>query len=303
MTPITRRSLLGGAAMAAAASALGPVAVPPARAMDPIPRTRPSHLKLSIAAYSYRQFLTGDSPTMGLFDFADLAADMALDAIEPTSYYFPGDVSNEMLSNLRRHAFLRGLDISGTAIGNDFCVAPGPDREAQLALARTWIDRAAVLNAPMIRVFAGRTPRGESEEVAVARAIEGFKEVLPYAAEKGVFLALENHGGITASSDQMMALIEAIDHPYFAVNLDTGNFRTEDPYGDLARIAPYAVNVQVKTEISRAGEPKQEADLGRLIQILRDVKYSGYVVLEYEAAEDPMTAIPRHVKRLRELIA
>jgi sugar phosphate isomerase/epimerase len=240
---------------------------------------------------------------MDLFDFADLAADMALDAIEPTSYYFPGDVSNEMLSNLRRHAFLHGLDISGTAIGNDFCVAPGPDRDAQLALARTWIDRAAVLNAPMIRVFAGRTPRGESEEVAVARAIEGFKEVLPYAAEKGVFLALENHGGITATSDQMMTLIEAIDHPYFAVNLDTGNFRTEDPYGDLARIAPYAVNVQVKTELSRAGEPKQEADLARLIQILRDVKYSGYVVLEYEAAEDPMTAIPRHVKRLRGLIA
>jgi sugar phosphate isomerase/epimerase len=303
MTSITRRSLLGGAAMAAAASAIGPVALPAAHAMEPIPRTRPSHLKLSIAAYSYRQFLTGDSPTMDLFDFADLAADMALDAIEPTSYYFPGDVSNEMLSNLRRHAFLHGLDISGTAIGNDFCVAPGPDRDAQLALARTWIDRAAVLNAPMIRVFAGRTPRGESEEVAVARAIEGFKEVLPYAAEKGVFLALENHGGITATSDQMMTLIEAIDHPYFAVNLDTGNFRTEDPYGDLARIAPYAVNVQVKTELSRAGEPKQEADLARLIQILRDVKYSGYVVLEYEAAEDPMTAIPRHVKRLRGLIA
>lgn len=303
MTSITRRSLLGGAAMAAAASALGPVALPSARAIDPIPRTRPSHLKLSIAAYSYRQFLTGDSPTMDLFDFADLAADMALDAIEPTSYYFPSDVSNELLSNLRRHAFLRGLDISGTAIGNDFCVAPGPDREAQLALARTWIDRAAVLNAPMIRVFAGRTPRGETEEVAVARAIEGFKEVLPYAAEKGVFLALENHGGITATSDQMLTLIEAIDHPYFAVNLDTGNFRTEDPYGDLARIAPYAVNVQVKTEISRSGGPKEEADLARLIQILRDVNYSGYVVLEYEAAEDPMTAIPRHVKRLRELIA
>ncbi|WP_169975950.1 sugar phosphate isomerase/epimerase family protein [Tautonia rosea] len=303
MTSITRRSLLGGAAMAAAASALGSVRLPTTRAMDPIRRTRPSHLKLSIAAYSYRQFLSGDSPTMDLFDFADLAADMALDAIEPTSYYFPSDVSGEMLRNLRRHAFLRGLDISGTAIGNDFCVAPGPDREAQLALTRTWIDRAAVLNAPMIRVFAGRTPRGESEEVAVARAIEGFKEVLPYAAEKGVFLALENHGGITATSDQMMTLIEAIDHPYFAVNLDTGNFRTEDPYGDLARIAPYAVNVQVKTEISRNGESKEEADLPRLIQILRDVKYSGYVVLEYEAAEDPMTAIPRHVKRLRELMA
>jgi sugar phosphate isomerase/epimerase len=300
MPPISRRSFLGAAAMAAASSSLG--AVPVARAIDPIRRTRPSHLKLSIAAYSYRQFLTGDQPMMDLFDFVDLAADMGLDAVEPTSYYFPADVTDAYLHSLRRHAFLLGLDISGTAIGNDFCVAPGPGRDEQLGLARSWIDRAAALNAPVIRVFAGRTPKGDSEEAAVDRAIEGFNAVLPYAAEKGVVLALENHGGITATVDQMMRLIEGIDHPYFAVNLDTGNFRTGDPYGDLARIAPYAVNVQVKTEIAPDGGSKVEADLSRLIGILRDVKYSGYVVLEYEGSDDPMTAIPRHVEQLRELI-
>lgn len=312
MPSMTRRSLLATAAAvsatAAAARAFSPIAPSPATpaspspVIDPIRRTRPSHLKLSIAAYSYRQFLTGDQRSMDLFDFADLAADMGLDAIEPTSYYFPGDLTDEYLHALRRHAFLLGLDISGTAIGNDFCLPDGPERDSQLALARSWIDRAAALNAPMIRVFAGRVPRGDTEEAAVSRAIEGFKEVLPYAAEKGVFLALENHGGITATSDQMMTLIEAIDHPYFAVNLDSGNFHTEDPYADLARIAPYSVNVQIKTEIQRADQPKEEADLSRLIDILREAKYSGYVVLEYEAAEDPMTAIPRHVTQLRELI-
>lgn len=311
MPPMTRRSLLGAAAVsattAAAARAFGPTStgpiVPsPNPVIDPIRRNRPSHLKLSIAAYSYRQFLTGDQPSMDLFDVADLAADMGLDAIEPTSYYFPEDLTDEYLHSLRRHAFLLGLDISGTAIGNDFCLPDGPERDAQLDLARSWIDRAAALNAPVIRFFAGRVPRGDTEEAAVSRAIEGFKEVLPHAAEKGVMLALENHGGITATSDQMMTLIEAIDHPYFAVNLDSGNFHTEDPYADLARIAPYSVNVQIKTEIQRADQPKEEADLSRLIEILRKAKYSGYVVLEYEAAEDPMTAIPRHVNRLRELI-
>jgi sugar phosphate isomerase/epimerase len=154
----------------------------------------------------------------------------------------------------------------------------------------------------VIRIFAGKVAKGETEEVAVARAIEGIKESLPYAAKKGVTLALENHGGITATPDQLLTLVKAVDSPNFGVNLDTGNFRTADPYADLARIAPYAVNVQVKTEIGREGQSKEDADLAKLIRILRDARYSGYVVLEYEAADDPMTAVPRHIKTLRDLI-
>ena len=94
--------------------------------------------------------------------------------------------------------------------------------------------------------------------------VEGFREILPYAAEKGVVLALENHGGITETPEQLLALVRAIDGPNFGVNLDTGNFHGDDPYADLAKLAPYAVNVQVKTEISRKGKPKEDADLARV---------------------------------------
>lgn len=100
-----------------------------------------------------------------------------------------------------------------------------------------------------------------------------------------------------------MRLVKAIDAPNFGVNLDTGNFSGADPYADLADLAPYAVNVQVKTEIKRAGQSKKEAaDLARVVDVLRTARYSGYVVLEYEAPEDPMTAIPQHIKTLRSLI-
>jgi sugar phosphate isomerase/epimerase len=296
----SRRGFLKAAALAAAA----PLGLPhPAAAIPPIGRTRPGHLKLSLAAYSYRKFLAGKSPQMDLFDFVNLAADMAVDAVELTSYYFPADVNDEYLHRLKQHAFLLGLDVSGTSVGNDFCVAPGPGRDKQLELVRTWVDHAAELDAPVIRIFAGKVPNGESEEAAVARAIEGIQASLPYAAEKGVTLALENHGGITATPEQILTLVRAVDAPNFGVNLDTGNFRTPDPYADLARIAPYAVNVQVKTEISRDGKAKEEADLARIINLLRESRYSGYVVLEYEAGEDPMTAVPRHIKTLRDLIS
>ncbi len=301
MTHTTRRGFLTRAALATSAGFL--MSSRPSLAIGPIGRTRPSHFKLSLAAYSYRQYLTGAQPKMDLFDFVNLAADMGLDAVELTSYYFPKDVDSDYLHRLQGHAFVLGLDVSGTAVGNNFCLPPGPAREKQLELVRTWVDHAADLNAPVIRIFAGSVPKGDDEAKAIALAIEGMKEALAYAAKKGVTLALENHGGITATPDQILKLVKAVDAPNFGVNLDTGNFHTDDPYGDLAKLAPYAVNVQVKTEMKRPGKPAEEADLAKLIGLLRDARYSGYVVLEYEAKEDPMKAIPRHVKELRKLIS
>jgi len=300
MRRLNRRRFLARSALAAIA---GPALLPGAAgAIGPIGRTRPSHLKLSLAAYSYRQLLEGPRPKLDMFGFVDLAADLGLDAVEPTSYWFPSDVDAAYLHRLRGHAFRLGLDLSGTAIRNDFCLRPGPARDADLAHVRTWIDRAALLNAPVIRVFGGTVPKGDTEDDAVARVVEGLNAVLPYAAERGITLALENHGGITGTPDQLLRLVRAVDAPNFGVNLDTGNFRGADPYAEIARVAPYAVTVQVKTEVSPHGRPKEDADLGRLVRILRDARYSGYVVLEYEAAEDPIAAIPRHIKALRGLL-
>jgi sugar phosphate isomerase/epimerase len=300
----TRRAFLEQTAWTLIAGS-GAVAIPrPARAIPPIGRTRPSHLKLSIAAYSYRDYLTGKkSPKLDLFDFVNLAADMALDGVEPTAYYFPPDVTADYLNRLKHHAFTLGLDISGTAVGNNFCLPPGPKRDEQITDVTRWIDRAAELDAPVIRIFAGNVARGSTEDQAVSWAIEGIKAVLPHAARKGIVLALENHGGITASATQILKIVKAIDAPNFGVNLDTGNFRGADPYDEMAQLAPYAMNVQVKTEIERNGTRiKEAADLARVLAILREARYSGYVVLEYEAAEDPIKAIPRHIRALRQLI-
>jgi sugar phosphate isomerase/epimerase len=302
MTTTSRRSFLSRAALAAVApSALARSG----RAIEPVDRTRPSHLKLSIAAYSYRDLLQGPKKSMDLFDFVDRAADLRLDAVEPTSYYFPPDVDSDYCHRLKQHAFRLGLDISGTAVGNNFCLPPGPELDKQHALVRTWIDRAADLDAPVIRIFAGNVPRGGNEDEVVERTIQGIQQALSYAAERGVALALENHGGITSTPKQLLRLVRAIQAPAgnFGVNLDTGNFHGEDPYAEMIELAPYAINVQVKTEISPAGKGKQDADLGRVIGILKEAKYSGYVVLEYEAAADPLTAIPNAIRQLRSLIS
>lgn len=277
-----------------------------AAAIDPIGRTRPSHLKLSLAAYSFRDYLQGKNgakPRMTLDEFVEFSADQGLDGVELTSYYFPPNVAPDFLHKLKQKAFNLGLDISGTSVGNDFCLPDGPKRDATMKLVHDWIDHAADLDAPVIRIFAGQVPKGEPEGPAIERAIAGIKAALPYAVERGVTLALENHGGITATPDQLLHLVHSVDSPNFGVNLDTANFRTDDPYADLAKLAPYAVNVQVKTEISPKGKPKEDVDYARIASILREAKYSGYVVLEYEAKEDPMTAVPVALKKLRAAIS
>ena len=303
MPILSRRQFLARSAVVGLAASTAP-RFATARPIDPIGRTRPSHLKLSLAAYSFRDELDFKAKKMDMFGFVDYAADLGLDAVEPTSYWFPPDADAGYFHRLKSHAFRLGLDISGTAIANDFCLPPGEKRDADLVKVKSWIDKAAELDAPVIRVFGGNAPKGEAEEAVIARLVEGIESVLPHAAEKGVALAIENHGGVTLRPEGLLKIVRAVKAPpgTFGVNLDTGNFHGGDPYADLAQVAPYAINVQVKTEITRQGKAKEEADLARVIAILRDAKYSGYVVLEYEAAEPARSAVPRHLKMLRSLI-
>jgi sugar phosphate isomerase/epimerase len=286
-----------GLALAAAAAA--------APAIEPVRRTGKPHLRLSIAAYSYRKYLDlkiKPRPPMNLDDFVDLSATLDLDAVEPTAYYF-ADTSPAYLARLKGRCTRLGLDVSGTAIGNDFCTPDADRLKGQLTYAKEWAERAAVLGAKTVRIFAGRVSRGDTEEKARRRCIAAIEEACAHAGKFGVYLALENHGGITETCDQTLAIVKAVKSEWFGVNLDTGNFHTEDPYADLARLAPYAVTVQIKTEIQRAGQKKEEADLKRLLDILRSANYRGYVALEYEAAEDPRTAVPRAVAALRKLLS
>ena len=133
----------------------------------------------------------------------------------------------------------------------------------------------------------------------------GIEKSLEYAAEKGVALALENHGGITATPAQLLKIVKAVkSSPWFGINFDSGNFRTADPYADLEQIAPYAINAQVKVSVSKGeGAKKEPADMARIVEILKAAKYRGYLALEYEEAEDPWETIPGLIKTLRGLIS
>lgn len=295
-----RRQFLGSAA-ALGAGVLLPAT---AAAIDPIKRNGKPRIRLSIAGYGYRKYLdlkAKPKPAMNYDDFVDTAAAMNLDAVEFTEYYFP-ETSPEYLAHLKGRCTRLGLDVSGTAIRNDFCLTDSGKLKQQIAHVKQWVEHTSRLGGKTIRIFAGTLEKGDSEEKCRARVVEAIQEACDHAGKYGIYLALENHGGITATIEQTLALVKAVKHDWFGLNWDTGNFHSADPYADLAKLAPYAVVVQTKTEIQRAGMEKEEADLKRLMDLLRAADYRGYVVLEYEADEDPKTAIPKAISALQKLV-
>lgn len=296
----------------AGAFALGATVLP---AIEPIQRKGKSRLMLGLAAYSFRdsmRWMKGGKDNGKLaegekgwdvFDFIDYCADQGGIGAELTSYYFPPDVDEKYLLEVRRYAYLRGVQIAGTAVGNTFTHPAGPERDSEIAYVKQWIVNAALMGAPHIRVFAGTVQKGSSAEEAEKNCLECYKECLEFAAQKGVFLGLENHGGIVAEPEPLVRMVRAVDNPWAGINFDAGNFRTKDPYADLAKIAPYAVNVQLKMTIrpegQKAGVP---TDVERVVKILRDANYQGWFTLEYEDKEDAKVAVPRILNELRPLM-
>ncbi len=299
----SRRSLLkNGTATLASALALAPTGA--ARAMKKLERSGKPRLRLSLAAYSMRKFLDakpGTDGAMDLFGFIDYAAGFDLAGVELTSYYFAKEITPGYLARLKRHCHLLGLDISSGAIRNNFTLPPdSPEVEAWFDHVGLWLDHYAAIGAPVIRVFAGEPTAGISEDAGIANAIVNLRRACVMAGQRGIILGLENHDFLT-KVERMFPIIEAVDSPYFGVNFDSGNVYSNDPYADMARIAPYAVNAQIKTLVRRAGKD-EPADLPRVVRILKDAGYRGYIVLEYEGDKDPRTEIPRHLAVLRKAI-
>lgn len=304
MMPASRRRFLTASAALGLAGALSPAAV---SAVDPIKRSGKPQFKFSLAAYSYRNLLNDKAGKFTLEDFINDCSTFGLEGTELTSYYFPQSTTPEYLRSIKSLCFRQGLTVSGTAIRDELCLPKGEARDNQIAHVKKWIDYAEILGAPVIRIFSGNAQKGQSVEEAHKLAVEGMEECSEYAGKHGVFLALENHGGLTETVDGHLALVRDVKSPWFGVNVDTGNFHSDDPYADLEKIAPYALNVQIKVVIHRGGPkkstPGEPSDFKRLAKMMRDVGYRGFIVLEYEEQDDPRKACPKYLADLREAFA
>ena len=304
-----RRSFLTALGLSTAGACAALRSSGSARAAEAFERTGAPRFRIGLAAYSLRSYFSymkGKSKApidrekaIDMFGFLDYCVAHGFEAAELTSYFFPPQADEAYFLEVKRRAFLQGVTISGTAIGNNFTQGAGEKLDREIESALKWIDHAAVMGAPHIRFFAGKGKELDDHPERLGEAVAAMQRCAEHAAKRGVFLGIENHGNLR--SEQLLKIIHAVDHPWVGINLDTGNFLSEDPYKDLERCVPFAVNIQVKVSMKTPAGKKYPADFGRIADILRAANYQGFVILEYED-EEPLEKIPHYADQLRDAL-
>lgn len=288
----------------------GPGAEPsPAAPERAIRRTGSPRLKISLNAYSFsgilQQYPGGQGDGMSLFDLLEYAAWHEFDAVDPTGYFFPGypaPPDPDYLNHFKRRAFELGIGIGAAGVRNNFATADAARRAADVQHVKEWIECAARMGAPMLRVFAGAEPAGYTWEQMAAWLAADLRECAQHAARFGVVLGLQNHSDALRSADQVLRILDMVDSAWLRAFIDTGSFTTADPYDDMKRLVPYAVHWQVKERLY-GKDSDIRLDLDRLVAIMREGEYRGYLGIETLAATDdeydPAMRVARFLKILR----
>lgn len=273
--------------------------------------------RFAVSTYSFWRFRKDSK--LPIEACIDLAADMGFDGVEILHIQMESE-DNAYLQRLKRRALVNGLDLCGFSTHQGFVSPDRAKREKNIRHTLHCIELAYRLGIPTIRVNTGRwgttrsfdtlmanrgiEPRleGYTDEDGFGWVIDSLQQCLKKAEECGVVLGLENHWGLGRTAEGVLRIVNAIDSPWLQVTMDTGNF-LEDPYDQLAQLAPRAVLVQAKTYYGGGIWYTLDLDYPRIARLLRKDRYRGYVSLEFEGHEDYRTAIPKSLARLKQAFA
>ena len=270
---------------------------------------------IGVSTYSFWQF-NGPKENAPIEDCIEKAAEMGFDGIEFLLVQMQSE-ENGYLQKLKRQAFHAGLDLMGFSTHQGFVYPEKEKRQAEVEKTIHQIELAYQLGIPTMRLNTGRWGTIESfDELMANKGIEpvlegyteedGFKWVIdaieqciPTAEKCGVTIGLENHWGLGRTAEGVLRIVNAIDSPWLRVTADTGNF-LERQYEQLEMLAPMTSLIQAKTYFGGGKWYTLDIDYQRVAEIFRKVNYRGYISIEFEGNEDPMTAVPKSLEMIRE---
>jgi len=216
--------------------------------------------------------------------------DYGLDAVEYVNQFFSDKAKDQAyLGDLKKRADDNG--VTNVLIMCDGEGALGdPDGAARKVAVENhyrWVDAAKYLGCHSIRVNARSqgTP-DEQRELAV----DGLRRLSEFAAERDINVIVENHGGISSNGEWLASVMAAVDHTRCGTLPDFGNFRIADGefydrYQGVAELMPYAKGVSAKSHAFDEQGNETSTDYVRMMRIVLDAGYRGYVGIEYEGSE------------------
>lgn len=252
-----------------------------------------SHIKLSLNAYSFNDMLV--KKQISQHQLLEFCAKTGFNAIDMTGYYFstyPATPSNDEIFSFKRKAHGLGLEISGTGVRNEFSHASSVALEKEIDLVKRWIEVSAMLGAPVLRIFTAKAYTTGDERKKVTERIQyALTHCLQEAASNGVILGIQNHNDYLRTADECTELIRPFNSPWLGLVLDTGTFVSADPYAEITKSTPLAVNWQLKEKLIIDGK-QTLMDLPKLCKIIRECGYRGNVPIETLGLNDPINEVP-----------
>lgn len=304
MRELDRRALL-------AALGLGSLALAargPATGQDaPAPAPREPLWKLSLGAWSFHRAIRAGE--LAHRDLAKRARGLGFEGLDYVSTFFAGEIAREgHLADLAKRARDEGIASVCILVDGegDLADRDRATRKAAVDAHQRWLDAAAALGCSSIRVNLGGA--GTPEERAEA-AIESLTSLALWATAKNLRVLVENHGGLSSDGRWLSAVMRRGHRsPEFGPvgtlpdfgNWSIGDGRTYDRYQGVAELMPWAQNVSAKSHDFDAAGNETSTDYRRMLRIVRDAGYRGWIEVEHEgdrlSEEDGVRATKRLVE-------
>jgi L-ribulose-5-phosphate 3-epimerase len=278
MTPLLhRRAFLHDSLRAAAGLTVAGLAVRPSAAAD----DKKAWFSISLAQWSlHRAFF---KKQLDPLDFAKVAKnDYGISAVEYVNQFYKGKGEDKgYLNELKKRA-----DDQGVRSVLIMCDGEGnlgdPDEQKRMKAVENhykWVEAAQLLGCHSIRVnaYSGGTPEEQMERVA-----DGLRKLTEFGAKHEINVIVENHGGLSSNGTWLAGVIKKVDHPRCGTLPDFGNFREYDRYQGVAQMMPFAKGVSAKSHDFDAEGNETHTDYRRMMKIVKDAGYRGYVGIEYE---------------------
>jgi sugar phosphate isomerase/epimerase len=168
-----------------------------------------------------------------------------------------------------------------------------------------WVEAAKRMGCHSIRVNARSA--GSKEEQAKLAA-DGLRKLSEFAAPHNINVIVENHGGYSSDGTWLAGVMKDVNLPNCGTLPDFGNFYEYDRYQGVKDLMPYAKAVSAKSHVFDAAGNESEIDYYKMMQIVHDAGYHGFVGIEWEGATpeseiEGVLLTKRLLERVREKLA